>query len=388
MGAIGGPVTLHGMSQECVEQVVRVVIPGHQPYEVRIGPGLLAGCGAAVRRVAPAGRALLVSDANVARHYADGLQRGLEAAGYAVVRSVVPAGESSKSLAVLGGIYDAALHGRLDRACPVVALGGGVVGDLAGFAAATLLRGLPFVQIPTSLEAAVDASVGGKTGINHAAGKNLIGAFHQPCVVVHDTEVLVSLSLRDRCAALAESVKHALLGDAGFFSWHEEMADRLVGEWGLFSGLAVELVARNVRIKAGVVEADEREGGLRAVLNLGHTVGHAVEACLMDHGAEGVWRHGEAVSVGLVAACRLAEARGEMPKGDADRVCRLLERLRLPVRIPAELSNGVLLERIGSDKKIRAGRLTFVLPGRIGTVQLVQDVGETELARAMDGIRG
>lgn len=299
------------------------------------------------------GPCLVVTDENVGRLHGDRLDAVLTGAGFAPRRLTVAAGEPSKSLGTLGRLYDDALGAAgapLDRGTPVFALGGGVVGDLAGFLAATLLRGLPLVHLPTTLLAQVDSSLGGKTGINHAAGKNLIGAFHPPALVLADAALLATLPDREFTSGLAEAVKHALVADAGFVAWFEANLDRILTRE---PAATVEAVAWAQRIKAGIVADDEREAGRRALLNFGHTFGHALEGAL----GYGAILHGEAVAVGMRAALHLS--RRVHPDLPFERLDALVARLPVPVFAPP--SAGALLDAMRLDKKRDAAGLRFVL---------------------------
>ncbi|HEX6988801.1 MAG TPA: 3-dehydroquinate synthase [Bacillota bacterium] len=347
-------------------------------YPVIIGRGLLAESGLRTAGRVTGRQALIVTDRNVAEHHLEPVRRAYLAAGFTVGVVVVDPGETSKSLSVVERVCGTAVEAGLDRRSVVVALGGGVVGDLTGFAAATFMRGVACVQIPTSLLAQIDASVGGKTAVNHPLGKNLIGAFWPPSLVLCDLDVLDTLPPREWRAGLAEAVKHGVLGEAAYFRWMEREATRLAA-----ADPAVRhcLVQRSVRIKARIVAADEREHGTRAWLNLGHTIGHAVEAALGYRD----WVHGEAVAVGLVAAARLSARLGLFPAVDAARVERLLHRLGLPTRLPAGLSPQQVLAAAGSDKKRRDGRLRWVLPAGLGRVVIRDDVpSEAVLATLQD----
>jgi len=312
-------------------------------------------------RVPLARRALLVTDSNVGPLYAGSLVAALEAGGLGVTVVELPAGEATKTLATVGGVLDRALAGGLLRGDVVVALGGGVVGDIAGFVAAVLHRGVAFVQAPTSLLAQVDSAVGGKTGVNHALGKNLIGAFWQPRAVVSSVATLATLPPREVRCGLAEALKHALLADAALLTWCEERAGELRA---LAPGPSAELVAACCRIKAAVVAADEREGGHRAVLNLGHTFGHAYER-LVGYGA---MTHGEAVALGMVWAARLSEREGVAQPGLEARVIGASTAMGLPVAVdaPGLPTLDALIEAARGDKKADAGGVRFVLLAEVG----------------------
>ena len=352
---------------------------GDRGYPVLIGSGLLNRVGGLLApRFAPTS-AVVISDHTVARLYAEHVVGSLAEAGCKSALLEVAPGESSKSLAVAGQLYDQLSALGVDRQSAVIALGGGVVGDLSGFVAATWLRGLPFVQVPTTLEADIDASVGGKTAVNHPSGKNLIGAFHQPRLVIIDVECLRTLDPRDLRAGLAESIKHAAIRDADFFVWQRERADLILGG---DEDVLAELIQRNCQIKAEVVAADEREAGLRAILNFGHTIGHAIEAqCQFG------LRHGECVALGMIAANRIATQRGLLDPDEASQICKLVERLRLPARLPHRLDADAVGRRMRHDKKFVAGRMRFVLVDRIGQARIVDDVVSGEVADALLAIQ-
>ncbi len=349
-------------------------------YEIRVGTAMLDRVGSHVASILTPGAALLVSDEVVAGFYLERVERSLRDAGFRVAVATVPSGEPSKSHQELLRLYDACFAAGLERGSAVVALGGGVVGDLAGFAAATYLRGVRLVQVPTTLLAQVDSSVGGKTGINLAGGKNLVGAFHQPVLVIADVEALESLGEREMSTGMAEVVKHAVIRDA-------ELFDRLEAEPGSLLArepdALEEVVAWNCRIKADVVAADEREAGLRAILNYGHTVGHAIERVA----SYGAYTHGEAVAIGMHAEAFLARQRGEISEAVHDRQRKLLERFGLGtcLREPLEVSR--LLGTMRHDKKVRGGRVRFVLPREIGSVRIADDLAESELRRALEFVQ-
>lgn len=290
-----------------------------------------------------------------------------------------PAGEGSKSLASVQRLCEQLARARIERDAIVIAFGGGVAGDLAGFVAATWLRGVRFVQVPTTLLAAVDASVGGKTGVNLAAGKNLVGAFHQPVAVVIDTDLLSTLPARDFAAGLAESVKHAAIRDPDFLAWHENHADRILAQE---ADVLAELIAHNCEIKADIVARDEREMGLRAILNYGHTIGHAIER-LLDYEL----RHGECVALGMLAANELAGRRGWLPRAQADRLRALVDRLGLPLRLRRGLAPDVVWSVCQRDKKVRGGSVNFVLLRGLGEPVRVADVSRTDVEAALERIQ-
>ena len=360
------------------QRMVRVAL-GERSYTIHIGGGLLDDLGRFVRQVAPADRAALLTDQTVGRLYAQRAFASLSAAGYQTCRIEVAPGESSKSLEVAAEVWGKLADARIERRSPLVALGGGVPGDLGGFVAATWLRGIPFVQCPTSLEAMVDASVGGKTAVNHPAGKNLIGAFYQPRTVVIDVEMLRTLDARDLRAGLAESVKHGLIRDAEFFEWHQDNVEAILGG---DATAMMKLVERNCQIKAAVVSADEREGGLRAILNFGHTVGHAIES---EAGYE--LRHGECVALGMVAACALSLGRGWLSEGQVDMIEQLLAGLGLPTRLPGAMPAERLLERTRMDKKVADAKVRYVLLRAIGQTEMVDDVSDEQVLAAIERLQ-
>ncbi len=348
---------------------------GERSYPVLVGPGLLDRLGHELRaRLPKARRAAVVTNPTVAAFYGGRAAASLAAAGVEPLRFEVPDGERYKTLAVAGRLFDRLAAAHLDRASPVVALGGGVVGDLAGFVAATWLRGVPLVQVPTTLLAQVDSAIGGKTGVNHRRGKNLIGAFHQPVLVLSDVETLASLPEREYRAGLAEVVKYGLIRDAALFAFLEREAERVLARE---PAAVTYLVRRGSEIKAEVVAADEREGGLRAVLNFGHTLGHAVEALT----GYAQYLHGEAVAIGMTAAVRMSEGLLRTDPDARERVARVLARYGLPTEAP-RLPRARLAAALAGDKKARSGggepTITVVLLERIGSATL-QPMGLGEL---------
>jgi 3-dehydroquinate synthase len=331
---------------------------GERSYDVRIGWGTLPGLGAAVAELRPS-RALLVSVPPVDRRYGAAALRSLRGAGLRTARSVVPDGDRTKNLGQVAKLYEAFLDAGADRSSVVVALGGGMVGDLAGFAAATLLRGMRFVQVPTTLLAMIDSSVGGKTGVNLRRGKNLVGAFHQPRLVWVDASLLRSLPRRVLAAGMAEVIKHGAIRDAALFERLEGDLERVMSLED--PELVLEVLERAVAVKTVVVAEDEREAGVRVLLNFGHTLGHAVEAL---RGYRGVL-HGEAVAMGMVFAARRSEALGIAPEGTADRLAALLRRAGLPTELPA-FPRRAYLAALRVDKKRQDARLRFVVLKGIG----------------------
>jgi 3-dehydroquinate synthase len=338
---------------------------GDRSYEIRIGSGTLGALGEACRGLDLGSKAAVVTNPTVAAHYLKPAVRSLEKAGFAVSVFEVPDGERHKRLSWIARLYDHLVSERFDRRCFLVALGGGVIGDMAGYAAATYLRGIPFIQVPTTVVAQVDSSVGGKTGVNHPSGKNLIGAFHQPALVHVDLKVLATLPRRELLAGIAEVVKYGVIADAAFFNDLERHVDEVLA---LDPTAMARVVKRCCEIKAQVVAEDEREvSGRRAILNYGHTVGHALEAVTRYRR----YRHGEAVAVGMVAAARMAVALGRLKDDAARAVEGLLSRFGLPTALPPRVDRGELLSAMGLDKKVAKGRIRMVLPDRIGHVDLV-----------------
>lgn len=358
------------------EQVISATL-AEGTYDVIVRPGLLDDLGPRLNKLAPTKRAAIVADSNVAPLYLGRVRQSLQNAGIEAIEVVIPAGEPHKSLDTLRLVYDALLPAKIERSTPLIGLGGGVTTDLAGFAAATLLRGLPYIPVPTSLLAMVDASVGGKTGVNHAAGKNLIGSFHMPAAVFVDPATLSTLPERELRGGLAECVKHDVIRDAAHFETMErEAASYREGD---VKTLAV-LVAHNVRIKAAVVKADPFEQGERAHLNLGHTFGHAFEKA-----TNYAMSHGEAVAVGTVCACRTSARLGMMSEDEALRVEQLIAAVGLPTgNVPATVE--AILPAMQSDKKVRGGRVRFVLPTRIGAATVRDDVPDDLVREVVAGV--
>jgi len=357
------------MTQTPTEQVD--VALGDRSYRILVGPGLLDQAGALILPVLAQRRVVIVADATVATLHLGTLTASLDRAGIAHDAIVVPPGEGTKDFDHLRGLVEDLLDRRVERRTMLVALGGGVVGDLTGVAASLVLRGLDFVQIPTTLLSQVDSSVGGKTGINTRHGKNLVGAFHQPRLVLADTSLLDTLPPREMRAGYAEVAKYGLLGDAEFFAWLEENGAALLDRDGPERRHAV---AHSCRMKARIVASDERETGDRALLNLGHTFGHAFEAEL---GYGGEMLHGEAVSIGMVMAFDLSARLGLCPAADAARARRHLAQLGLPTGIAGrDWSPERLLAHMAHDKKVVDGRMTFIL---------ARGIGQAFISRSVDG---
>lgn len=340
------------------------------PYDVHVGPGLLDQTGSLVAGVVKAGKCALISDAHVAPLYAGRVSQSLQAAGFEVTTLVSPAGERSKSMGEAASLCEQMVSAGLDRSSAVLALGGGVVGDLAGFVAAIYYRGIPCIQIPTTIVSQVDSSVGGKTGVNAAGGKNLIGAFHQPRLVIADPDTLGSLPGREFNEGFAEVIKHAAIRDFAMLDALDDLP---------------ALIARNVAIKAAIVSEDEYETkGIRALLNFGHTIGHGIE----NAAGYGHYLHGEAISLGLVAACRLSVEKAGLDPDVRDRILSALARYRLPMTLPADITTTDILSAMRKDKKFRAGSIRFVLLKRPGEAFVSGDVTEADIVRQIEALRG
>jgi len=349
---------------------------GDRSYAVTIGPGALSDVGAIVASRRAPTSAALVTNPTVARHYSQTVLQSLSAHGIDARLLLVAAGERSKTLANVERLYNWFLDMGLDRGGAVIALGGGVIGDLAGFAAATYMRGVDFHQIPTTLLAQVDASVGGKTGVDLPRGKNLVGAFHQPRSVTMDTRTLDTLPARELRCGLAEVVKHGIIYDQAYFRFVASAARHLLARE---ETEMVHAVQRSVEIKRDVVQADERESGLRAILNCGHTIAHAVEVV----GGYGHYSHGEAVSIGLVTEAIIAEHLGLAENGLAKEIACILSKLRLPVGMGSELDTNDIVRAVALDKKTLGGAARFALPERIGQCRIVE-VPSSEIARGVE----
>ncbi|MBF0294122.1 MAG: 3-dehydroquinate synthase [Magnetococcales bacterium] len=359
------------MSQETILELDL----GPRSYALHIGSGLLAGLGERLRPKVKGGRVAVITNETVAPLYLEPVTCALRDSGFAVLPVILPDGESHKHWGTLQTIFDHLIEGRFERSDALLALGGGVIGDMTGFAAASYLRGVAFAQVPTTLLAQVDASVGGKTGINHRLGKNLIGAFHQPCLVLMDVETLRTLPERERLAGMAEVIKYGIIRDAGLFSLLEERLEAILA---LETATLTRVLRTCCAIKAEIVAADEREHGTRALLNLGHTFGHAIEA-LTGYDA---WLHGEAVAAGMAVATRLAESLGLCDPADATRIRNLLTRAGLPVTIPAR-PVAEYLEAMSHDKKVASGKIRYVLPEGIGKASVQGEIPAAAVEAAL-----
>ena len=338
---------------------------GDRSYPIHIGAGLLGQAGLILPHLAQK-RVMIVTNTTVAPLYLAQLKTTLEAGGVTVAQVVLPDGEAYKNWETLNLIFDALLTDRAERKTTLIALGGGVIGDMTGFAAASYQRGVPFIQIPTTLLSQVDSSVGGKTGINHPLGKNMIGAFYQPKVVLADTDTLKTLPERELSAGLAEVIKYGLIWDADFLAWLEANMDKLRA---LDPAAITHAIYRSCEIKAQVVGQDEREGGIRAILNLGHTFGHAIETGM----GYGNWLHGEAVAAGMVLAAQTSQRMGWISGADVERTRALIRAAGLPDVAP-DLGVDTYLDYMGHDKKVEGGKMRFVLLKKLGEAVITGDV--------------
>ncbi|UCD68246.1 MAG: 3-dehydroquinate synthase [Betaproteobacteria bacterium] len=346
-------------------------------YPIVIGSGIIDDSKLIAAHLTSA-RVVVVTNDTVAPLFLERLESSLREVGVDVLAIKLPDGEQHKTWLTLNSVFDAMLAARCDRTTTMIALGGGVIGDLTGFAAATYQRGIGYIQIPTTLLAQVDSSVGGKTAINHPLGKNMIGAFHQPRLVIADIATLATLPERELAAGLAEVIKYGAIMDAGFFAWLEDSMDRLVACEPEALAYAVEV---SCRCKAQIVAADEREAGARALLNFGHTFGHAIETEL----GYGEWLHGEAVAAGMLLAASLSARQGEISDQDVSRLAALLNRAGLPTKAPA-FGAKRYLELMGHDKKVHQGKLRLVLLKAIGQAYLSAEFSEEELTRVLQDI--
>jgi 3-dehydroquinate synthase len=355
---------------------IRVNLPGRE-YDVLVGQQLLTNTGQYTAEIIPAGRkCALVTDTTVAPLYAQTVLDSLTAAGYPTDLITVPAGEQSKSMLLTESICSQMIQQNHDRNSFLIALGGGVIGDLAGFAASVFFRGIPYIQIPTTVVSQVDSSVGGKTGVNAAEGKNLIGAFHQPRLVIADTDTLATMEQRAFNEGFAEIIKHAAIRDASMF-------DEIKAVHGTRTGLA-PLIEKNVRIKAAIVEEDEKETtGTRALLNFGHTIGHGIEATA----GYGKMFHGEAISLGTIAAARLSIKHSTLTQPEASQIQSLLALYDLPLSLPDEIATDQIMEALSHDKKFRSGQITFILLSKLGTAHTTKKITLEDIRTEIEFLR-
>jgi 3-dehydroquinate synthase len=365
-----------------MSSVIKVDIPENS-YEITVAPGSLDQLGEQMTGLKLGKKVLLVSNPMIFKHYGERAIASLKNAGFDVVHYNLPPGERYKTLNSIQKIYDVALEHRLERSSTMVALGGGVVGDMTGFAAATWLRGINVVQVPTSLLAMVDSSVGGKTGVNHPQGKNLIGAFHQPSLVLIDPEVLKTLPVAEFRAGMAEVIKYGVIWDAELFT-QLEASKHLDQLRYVKSDLINYILTHSCQAKADVVSQDEKESGLRAILNYGHTIGHAVESLTNYR----LLKHGEAVGIGMIAAGEIAVKLGLWQKADTERQNALIKKAGLPTKLPAGLDIAAIIDALQLDKKVKSGKVRFVLPTQIGAVKVTDEVPTDTIRQVLEEMAG
>lgn len=347
-------------------------------YQINIAPGSLSQIGNQIAKLNLGRKVLLISNPEIFSYYGLTAIASLETAGFEVYTHLIAAGEPHKTLASVQQIYDVALRNYFERSSTFIALGGGVIGDLTGFAAATWLRGINFVQVPTSLLAMVDAAIGGKTGVNHPQGKNLIGAFYQPKLVAIDPNVLKTLPMREFRAGIAEVIKYGIIWDADLFNKLEQ-AKTIDSFAKIDPELLQTILVRSAQVKADVVSKDEKEVGIRAILNYGHTIGHAVES-LTNYQS---FVHGEAVAIGMVAAGKIATVMGNWSIEEASRQDELIKKARLPYLIPPQLNKQEIITALQSDKKVKAGKVRFVIPSQIGLATITDKVTTEVIEKAI-----
>ena len=358
-------------------KTVTLQLPDGRQYPIVIAAGLLTDA-ALLQAQVPHRQVCIVSNSVVAPLYLSRVKAAF--AGRDVVDVILADGEAHKRLDAVASILDALVDARFNRDCVVIALGGGVVGDIAGFAAACYQRGVDFVQMPTTVLAQVDSSVGGKTGVNHARGKNLIGAFHQPIAVLIDTDTLSTLPPREFSAGMAEVIKYGLINDASFFAWLEA---HLLNIQQLEEEALAEMIAHCCQNKADIVAADERESGQRALLNLGHTFGHALETLT----AYQRWKHGEAIAIGMHMAAKLAEMQGKLTATEVARMLALLQGAHLPVHLDGDLEANAVFTAMGLDKKVKAGKMRLIVPQAFAQCAVVDDVPAAQILAAIEATR-
>jgi len=349
---------------------------GSNSYDVHIGSGILEQTGQRLKENWLAGNLVIITNPIVARLYGDTLKQNLTGDGFRVVTLEVPDGEEQKSLAVAGRLYHELTNAYAERTTPILALGGGVIGDLTGFVAATYLRGVPLVQIPTTLLAQVDSSIGGKVAVNHGQLKNKIGAFYQPRLVISDTDTLKTLPAKELANGLAEAIKSAVIWDKEFFAYLERNLDRIKS---LDARLLEETVFRSVKIKAEIVEKDEKDLGLRNILNYGHTIGHAIESA-----SDFKMEHGEAIAIGMLAAGRISNQMGMLDQNELARLKCVIEKAGLPTETPS-LDAKKLIQIMEHDKKVLQGKIRFVLPTSIGKAFITDKVRPSLIEQALVG---
>ena len=360
--------------------VINMNLP-EQSYEIAIAPSSLDQLGQQMASLKLGKKVLLVSNPTILKHFGERAIASLTSAGFEVASCTLPPGERYKTLNSIQKLYDIALENRLERSSTMVALGGGVIGDMTGFAAATWLRGINVVQVPTTLLAMVDSAIGGKTGVNHPHGKNLIGAFHQPRLVLIDPDVLKTLPMREFRAGMAEVIKYGVIWDAELFA-QLEASKRLDQLRYVKPELINHILTHSCQAKADVVGKDEKEGGLRAILNYGHTIGHAVESLTGYR----LVNHGEAVAIGMVAAGQIAVELGMWQKEDTERQNALIQKTGLPTQLPAGVDIEEIIQALQLDKKVKAGKVRFVLPTEIGVVTVTDEVPSDIIRQVLRGM--
>jgi len=349
---------------------------GQSSYEIHIGPGLLFDAAQRLKEIGFAGKLVIITNPVVNRLHGDSLKQNLQSEGFGVTILEVPEGEKQKSLEVAIVLYSQLADCRAERTTPILALGGGVIGDLAGFVAATYLRGLPLIQIPTTLLAQVDSSIGGKVGLDYGLLKNKIGAFYQPRLVIADIQMLKTLTPKELSDGLAEVIKYGVIWDKRFFAFLEGNLDKIKA---LDEATLEETVFHSARIKAIVVEKDERDFNLRHILNFGHTIGHGIETA-----SDFRLSHGEAVAIGMLAAARISNKMGFLGKNELLRLKNLIMRAELPTKMP-DISRGEIIQAMGHDKKIAQGRIKFILPKSIGKVFITSEVAPSLVEQVLAG---
>ncbi len=350
---------------------------GHRSYDILVQSGILAEAGTRIQAAGLTGKCAIITDSHVAPHYLEKVTSSLEAAGYQTSSHLISAGEASKSMLQADELCRSLIQAQHDRSSFVVALGGGVVGDLAGFVASIFYRGIPFVQIATTIVAQVDSAVGGKTGVNTPEGKNLIGAFHQPRLVLTDPETLLTLPGREFREGFAEVIKHAAIRDAAMLTDLEALDP-------MDQNVPADLIARNVAIKARIVEEDEKETlGTRALLNFGHTIGHGIEASV----PYGSLLHGEAISLGIRAALQLSETYAGLTSDESQRILDLLEKFQLPLTLPTEIKSELVLKKLTRDKKFSGGKRTFILLDTLGQGVTYDQIPQDAILPAINALR-
>lgn len=349
-------------------QKIRVEL-GERSYDICIGSNILEGIGAKIKSFKPSPKTTIISNPTVYKLYGKAVLNSIKAAGFDVIPVIIPDGEKYKDISVVQNIYGELLKHRLDRASALIALGGGVIGDITGFVASTYMRGIPYIQVPTTLLAQVDSSVGGKTGVNHKLGKNMIGTFYQPRLVWIDVDTLKTLPRRELLAGLAEVIKYGVIWDKELFDFLKVNRDKILN---LNSTVLIHIIKRSCEIKAEVVSKDERESGLRAILNYGHTIGHAIETVTKYRR----YLHGEAVAIGMHLEAKLSNMLKLTDKKQVLRIKALLDLYDLPSEMPADLDINNILSSIQLDKKAIAGELRFILPEKIGSVKIYKGVTE------------